>query len=63
MATSQSAEKIALNGPDDWEVWSTQFKAKAVASELWDLIDPDVEGRTSFTRMPVPLKVKNYDKQ
>ena len=63
MATSQSAEKIALNGPDDWEVWSTQFKVKAVASELWDLIDPDAEGRASFTRKPVPPKDENYDKR
>ena len=62
MATSQSTEKIALNGPDDWEVWRTQFKAKAVASELWDLIDPDAEGIASFTRKPVPPKVENYDK-
>ena len=36
---------------------------KAVASELWDLIDPDAEGRASFTRMPVPPKVENYDKR
>ena len=63
MATSQSTEKITLNGPDDWEVWSTQFKAKAVASELWDLIDPDAEGIASFTRKPVPPKVENYDKR
>ena len=63
MATSQSTEKITLNGPDDWEVWSTQFKAKAVASELWALIDPETEGRPSFTKKPVPPKVEDYDKR
>jgi hypothetical protein len=63
MAASQNTEKIALNGPDDWEVWSSQFKAKAVASEIWDLIDPDAEERASFTGKPVPPKVEDYDKR
>jgi hypothetical protein len=63
MAASQSNEKIVLNGPDDWEVWSTQFQAKAVASELWDLIDPDLEQRLPFAKKPPPPKVEDYDKR
>ena len=29
-----------LNGAEDWNTWDTQFNAKAVTSELWDLINP-----------------------
>jgi hypothetical protein len=62
MASSQSIETIILKGPDDWEPWSTQFKAKAVASELWDLINPEEEA-APFDTKPVPPKVQDYDKR
>jgi len=35
-----SQQSVTLNGPEDWETWDTQFNAKAVASGLWDLINP-----------------------
>ena|SRR5438270_653297 len=63
MALSQSTETITLNGTEDWEPWSTQFKAKAVASELWDLINPEEEEPAPFEMKPAPPKVQDYDKR
>ncbi|KAK9234069.1 hypothetical protein V1525DRAFT_435970 [Lipomyces kononenkoae] len=36
-----STEKTCLTGPDDWEAWNRVFQIRAMASHLWQNIDPD----------------------
>jgi hypothetical protein len=48
-----------LNGPED----CMQFKAKTVASELWDLINPNVQEEVLFATKPVAPKVEQCDKK
>ncbi|KAJ8103702.1 hypothetical protein POJ06DRAFT_217226 [Lipomyces tetrasporus] len=36
-----STEKIRLTGPNDWEAWNRAFQIRAMASHLWQNIDPD----------------------
>jgi hypothetical protein len=60
MTSQQTIESVTLNSPEDWETWDTQFKAKAVASELWDLINPIAQEEVP---KPVAPKVEQYDKR
>jgi hypothetical protein len=51
-----------LNGPENWKTWDTQFKAKAVTSELWDLINPIAQEEVLFATRLVAPKVEQYDR-
>ena len=52
-----------LSSPEDWETWDTQFKAKSVASELWDLSHLINPIEALFATKPVAPKVEQYDKR
>ncbi|KAK9249996.1 hypothetical protein V1507DRAFT_477240 [Lipomyces tetrasporus] len=43
MSISREAptEKTRLTGPNDWEAWNRAFQIRAMASHLWQNIDPD----------------------
>jgi hypothetical protein len=34
MATSSTDNNVSLKGPDDWETWSSQFKSKAISTNI-----------------------------
>jgi hypothetical protein len=55
MTSRQAIESVTLNGPEDWATWDTQFKAKAVTSELWDLINLIAQEEVLFATKPVAL--------
>jgi hypothetical protein len=62
MASQQIIESVALNGPENWETWDTQFKAKAVASDLWDLINPTSSALEAVLFATKPGKSKTHEK-
>ncbi|KAK9233904.1 hypothetical protein V1525DRAFT_414864 [Lipomyces kononenkoae] len=45
MSTSNetNVEKTRLTGPNDWEAWNRAFQILAMASHIWQNIDPDQE--------------------
>jgi hypothetical protein len=59
---SPATDSVVLNSPEDWETWDTQFKAKAVASELWDLINPNVQ-EALFVTKPFAPRLESYDRK
>lgn len=58
-----SQQSVTLNGPEDWKTWDTQFKAKAVTSEFWDLINPIAQEEVLFATKLVAPKVEQHDKR
>ena len=64
MANTQPSENVSLKGPEDWETWNTQFKSKAISTDIWRLISPDEDEDTEpFAEKPSPPKIKDYDKK
>lgn len=45
--------EIILKGPDDWPKWDSEFKAKAVAMDLWDYVKEETP-EALFTKPPMP---------
>ena len=62
MSNIQPNENISLKGPEDWETWNTQFKSKAISTDIWRLISPD-EDTEPFAEKPSPPKIGDYDKK
>ena len=64
MAT-QPSENVSLKGPEDWETWNTQFKSKAISTDIWRLISPgDGQDDTEpVAEKPTPPKIGDYDKK
>ena len=59
--TEKATVEVTLNGPADWDSWDHQFKIKAVAANLWDHVDPEVdEPLLKKPRMPL---VGSYQRQ
>src|SRR5947209_10766429 len=59
--TEKNTIEVTLNGPADWDSWDHQFKIKAVAANLWDHVDPEVdEPLLKKPRMPL---VGSYQRQ
>ena len=53
-----------MKGPEDWETWNTQFKSKAISTDIWRLISPDEDEDTEpFAEKPIPPKIGDYDKK
>jgi hypothetical protein len=65
MANTQPSENVSLKGPEDWETWNTQFKSKAISTDIWRLINPDEdeEDTEPFAEKPIPPKIGDYDKK
>ena len=64
MATHQSTKNVSLKGPKDWETWNTQFKSKAISTDIWRLISPDEDEDTEpFAEKPTPPKISDYNKK
>ena len=64
MANTQTSENASLKGPEDWETWNTQFKSKAISTDIWRLISPDEDEDTEpFAEKPIPPKIGDYDKK
>ena len=59
--TTQPTESVSLKGPEDWETWNTQFKSKAISTDIWRLISPDED--QDFAEKPTPPKIGDYDKK
>ena len=49
-----------LRGPDDWDKWDRQFRAKAVASSLWEQIYPDAPNPKAFLTEPEEPRLSDY---
>src|SRR5271165_1303953 len=64
MAT-QTSENVSLKGPEDWEAWNTQFKSKAISTDLWKLISlkQGQEDTEPFAEKPTLPKISNYNKK
>ena len=64
MAT-QTSENVSLKGPEDWEAWNTQFKSKAISTDLWKLIslEQGQEDTEPFAEKPTPPKISDYNKK
>ncbi|KAI2630701.1 hypothetical protein GGR54DRAFT_583803 [Hypoxylon sp. NC1633] len=42
MHTTRNDQTVILDALSQWEVWDWHFKARAVASDIWDRINPDL---------------------
>jgi hypothetical protein len=64
MAT-QSTENIQLKGPEDWEAWSTEFKTRAIAANIWRLINPRPGQRHTdpLREEPIAPQLSDYEKK
>lgn len=63
MTSQQTIESVTLNSPEDWETWDTQFKAKAVTSELWDLINLIAQEEVLLATKPVAPRWNNTTRE
>ena len=65
MANTQPTKDVSLKGPEDWEAWNTQFRSKAISTDLWRLITPNEEDEDTetFAEKPIPPKIRDYDKK
>lgn len=64
MAT-QSTENIELKGAEDWESWSTEFKTRAIAANIWRLITPRTGQRNTdpLREEPIAPQLSDYEKK
>jgi hypothetical protein len=64
MAT-QSTENIQLKGAEDWEDWSTEFKTRAIAANIWRLITPRPGQRNTdpLREEPIAPQLSDYEKK
>src|SRR5436190_16854608 len=51
---------IILRGPDDWDKWDKQFRAKAVTNSLWEHINPDAPDPKAFLTEPEEPTLSDY---
>ena len=59
--TEKATVEVTLNGSADWDSWDHQFKIKAVAANLWDHVDPEVN--EPLLKKPRMLLVRSYQRQ
>ena len=64
MAT-ESTENIQLKGAEDWESWSTEFKTRAIAANIWRLITPKPGQRNTdpLREEPIAPQLSDYEKK
>src|SRR5437763_12276023 len=58
--SSNTDSIVILRGPDDWDKWDKQFRAKAVANSLWEHIDPDALDPKAFLTEPEEPRLSDY---
>ena len=51
---------VILRGPEDWDKWDTQFRAKAVAYSLWEHINLEATVPRAFLTEPEEPNPSNY---
>ncbi len=51
---------VRLTGPATWRVWDKQFRTRAVAKDLWELINPDSPHRGQFRVRPTKPNPAEY---
>src|SRR5436305_7829484 len=58
--SSNTDSTVILRGPDDWDKWDKQFRAKAVANSLWEHINPDAPDPKAFLTEPEEPRLSDY---
>src|SRR4051812_1169609 len=58
--SSNTVTTVILRGPDDWDKWDKQFRAKAVAYSLWKNIDPEDPNPKAFLIEPEEPRPRDY---
>ena len=58
--SSTTDSTVILRGPDDWDKWDKQFRAKAVTNSLWEHINPDAPDPKAFLTEPEELTLSDF---
>ncbi|KUL83009.1 hypothetical protein ZTR_09315 [Talaromyces verruculosus] len=56
---SKDKNQIILSSKRDWEKWLQPIKSKALRTEVWDYINPDISDKKELTEPEAPKKDAN----